>query len=107
MALVVKIPPVNAGGVRGTVQSPGREGALEEGTATPSGILAWGIPRTEEPGGYSPRGHKDSDAAQGWGRGMGLSLFGRSGVSDSVIPRTEAHQAPLSMGFSRPEYWRG
>ena len=26
-------------------------------------------------------------------------------VSDSVTPWTVAHQAPLSMGFSRPEYW--
>ena len=24
-----------------------------------------------------------------------------------VTPSTEAHQAPLSMGFSRQEYWRG
>ena len=24
-----------------------------------------------------------------------------------VTPRTVAHQAPLSMGFSRPEYWSG
>ena len=28
-------------------------------------------------------------------------------VSDSVTPWTVAHQAPLSMGFSRQEYWRG
>ena len=26
-------------------------------------------------------------------------------VSDSVTPWTVAHQAPLSMGFSRQEYW--
>ena len=26
-------------------------------------------------------------------------------VSDSVTPRTIAHQAPLSIGFSRQEYW--
>ena len=24
-----------------------------------------------------------------------------------ATPRTEAHQAPLSMGFSRQEYWSG
>ena len=30
-----------------------------------------------------------------------------SGVSASVTPRTVAHQAPLSMGFSRLEYWSG
>ena len=28
-------------------------------------------------------------------------------MSDSVPLRTVAHQAPLSMGFSRQEYWSG
>ena len=28
-------------------------------------------------------------------------------VSDSVTPWTIAHQTPLSMGFSRQEYWSG
>ena len=28
-------------------------------------------------------------------------------MSDSGIPWTEAHQAPLSVRFSRQEYWRG
>ena len=28
-------------------------------------------------------------------------------MSDSATPRTVAHQAPLSMGFSRQEYWNG
>ena len=28
-------------------------------------------------------------------------------MSDSVTPWTVAHQAPLSMGFSRQEYWIG
>ena len=30
-----------------------------------------------------------------------------SAVSDSVIPWTVALQAPLSMGFSREDYWSG
>ena len=34
-------------------------------------------------------------------------VFSRSVVSYSVIPRTVAHQAPLSIGFSRQEYWSG
>ena len=38
----------------------GWEDPLEEGMATHSSILAWRIPWTEEPGGYSPRGHKES-----------------------------------------------
>ena len=28
-------------------------------------------------------------------------------LSDFVTPRTVAHEAPLSMGFSRQEYWSG
>ena len=28
-------------------------------------------------------------------------------VSDSATPWTVAHQGPLSMGFSRQEYWSG
>ena len=32
---------------------------------------------------------------------------GQSVVSDSAVPWTVAHQAPLSMGFSRQEYWVG
>ena len=28
-------------------------------------------------------------------------------VSNSVIPRTGAHQAPLSMELTRQEYWNG
>ena len=34
------------------------EDPLEKGMATHSSILAWGIPWTEEPAGYSPWGHK-------------------------------------------------
>ena len=38
------------------VRSWGREDALEKGKEMPSGILAWRIPRTEEPGGLQSRG---------------------------------------------------
>ena len=38
------------------VRSWGREDALEKGKAMHSGILAWRIPRTEEPGGPQSRG---------------------------------------------------
>ena len=39
------------------VRSLGQEDPLEEGMATPSSILAWRIPQTEEPGRlYSPWG---------------------------------------------------
>ena len=45
------------------VQSLGQEDPLEEEMTTHSSILAWRIPRTEEPGGggYSPWGLKETD----------------------------------------------
>ena len=38
------------------VQSMGGEDPLEKGMATHSSILAWEIPRTEEPGGLQSMG---------------------------------------------------
>ena len=38
---------------------------------------------------------------------LGASSAVCSVMSDSVTPWTAAHQAPLSVGFSRQEYWRG
>ena len=43
------------------VQFLGQEDPLEEGMATHSSILAWEIPWTENPAGYSPWCHKESD----------------------------------------------
>ena len=40
------------------VQSLHWEDLLEGEMATHSSIIAWKIPWTEEPGGFSPRGHK-------------------------------------------------
>ena len=37
---------------------------LEEGMTTYSSVLAQTIPWTEEPGGYSPWGHKESDPSE-------------------------------------------
>ena len=42
------------------VQSLDWEDSLEEGMATHSSILAWRVPRTEEPGGLQSRGVKKS-----------------------------------------------
>ena len=47
------------------VQFLGWGDPLEKGMATHSSILAWRIPRTEEPGGYSPWGPKESDMTEG------------------------------------------
>ena len=46
------------------VRSLGWEDPLEEGMATHSRILAWRIPWTEEPGGNSPWGWKESDTTE-------------------------------------------
>ena len=46
------------------VQSPGPEDLLEEGIAAYSSILAWRIPQTEEPGGYSPYSCEESDTTK-------------------------------------------
>ena len=46
------------------VASLGQEDPLENGMATHSSIVAWRIPWMEEPGGYSPRGLKESDTAE-------------------------------------------
>ena len=45
-------------------QSLGWEDLLEKEMATHSSILAWKIPWTEEPGSYSPWGHKESDTTE-------------------------------------------
>ena len=37
---------------------------MEEGMAPHNSILAWEIPWTEEPGGLSPRAHKESDMTE-------------------------------------------
>ena len=44
------------------VQFLGWEYPLEEEMATHTSILAWEIPWTEDPGGYSSWGNKESDA---------------------------------------------
>ena len=46
------------------VQSLGREDPLEEGMATPSSILAWRIPWTEEPGGLQSIWCTESDMTE-------------------------------------------
>ena len=46
------------------VQSLGQEDPLEKGMATHSSILAWRIPRTEEPGRLQSMGLKESDMTE-------------------------------------------
>ena len=56
MPLVVKNMPANAGEIKDVGSIPGLEDPLEEGMATHSGILAWRIQWTEEPGGLQSMG---------------------------------------------------
>ena len=46
------------------IWSLGQKAILEKEMATHSSILAWKIPQTEEPGGYSPKGCKESDTTE-------------------------------------------
>ena len=48
--------PASVGYTGDTVQSPGLENPLEKEIPTRSSILAWKIPRTEEPGGLPSMG---------------------------------------------------
>ena len=98
-------------------------------TAAHSSTLAWRIPRTGEPGGLpSPGSHRVrhdwSDLAAAAALLLSFSTVHNSGViilaflqprlcvcmlSHSVwlfaVTWTVAHQASLSMGFPRQEYW--
>ena len=55
-ALVVKNLPANTGDLRDNVRSLGQEDPLKKEMATHSSILAWRIPRVEEPGGLQSIG---------------------------------------------------
>ena len=50
MVLEVNYSPANAGDIRGASSIPRLGKHLEEDMATDSGILAWRIPWTQEPG---------------------------------------------------------
>ena len=51
LALAVKISPVNARDIREAGSIPGSGRPPGGGHGNPLSTLAWGIPRTEEPGG--------------------------------------------------------
>ena len=92
------------------VWSLGGDDPLEEGVATHSSILAWRIPWIEEPGGLqsitSQRiRHVWSNLACTDSALVVAQLL--SCVWLSVTLWMVAHQAALSMGFSRQEYWKG
>ena len=55
MVLVIKNLPANAGDARDAGSIPGLGRLPGAGSGTHSRTPAWEIPRTEEPGGHSPR----------------------------------------------------
>ena len=61
---MIKNPPANAGDAEIWVQSRGQEDPLKEEMAVHSSILAWEIPRTEDPGGLQSMGSQESDTTQ-------------------------------------------
>ena len=71
------------------VQSLGWEDPLEKGMGTHSSILAWRIPRTEEPGGCSPWGPKESDTAEWLSTAQHKPQF--SAQISPIISITEEH----------------
>ena len=77
--------------------------------ATLSNILTWRIPMTEECGRLQSIGSQESNITSNF-RSMNLPYLLNcqllSHVQLFVTLWTVAHQAPLSMGFSRQEYWR-
>ena len=96
------------------VPSLGQEDPLEEEMSTCSSILAWRIPQTEEPGGLQSMGLQrvwhdwateqlSMHATHTYGVCV-LSHFSRVWLLE--ILWTVACQPPLSIGFSRQEYWR-
>ena len=97
MALVVKNPPTNAGIVRGGGSISGSGTSLEEGKATHSQILAWRMPRTEEPGGL--RSMRSQRGGQDWKTARNSSvpapcfpLLPRLSDGDRVLSQVPAEQ---------------
>ena len=101
VALVVKNHPANAEDKETQVRSLCQDDPLEKGMATHSIILAWRIPWTEDPVRLQS---KRLRVRQDWSD-LGCMHACISHVWFSVTPWTAGRQAPLSMGFSRQEYW--
>ena len=103
VALVVTNPPANAGDVRNMGSTLGWEDPLEKGMATHSSILAWRIPRREEPGwlqsmGSHRVGHGWSDLACTTWVLCGPDRFFFRTICCHLV--TESHQGPRTFQFS-------
>ena len=96
------------------VQFLGWEDPLEKEMTTHSSILAWRIPQIEEPGRLQSLGSQESDMTATKSppkivpvshQQQLLSCFIRIQLFSNLW--TIAHQSPLSIEFSRQEYWSG
>ena len=97
------------------VRSLDREDPLEKEMATHSSSIAWKIPWMEEPGRLQSMGSQR--VRHDWATSLSSQVRKRkdkycmcsvtSVVSDSLQSMDWTPQTPLSVGFSRQEYWRG
>ena len=88
------------------LQFLGWEDPLKKEMATRSSILAWEISWTGEPGGLQSMGSQKSQTRLS-DYNMLLLLSHFSHIWLFVTPWATAYQVPLSMEFSRQEYWSG
>ena len=81
------------------ISSLGGKDPLEEGMATPSSILAWRIPRTEEPGRPWPRGSKG--VQQNWATNAFTfqEIYTASKVSMGFTPHICSWSLPPALPF--------
>ena len=82
------------------------ENILEKGMATHSSILACRNPWTEEPGRYRLWSHEEFTFTARHCKATMRRVLSHLQLCNTVNCRPITHQAPLSMGFSRQEYWR-
>ena len=84
---------------------------IGEGNATPFSILAWRIPGMGEPGGLPSMGSHRVRSSVHWEALPSPPTVPTcvTGVQTCALPISwaVAYQAPLSMEFSRQEYWNG
>ena len=103
MALVVKTPPANAGGVETTRVPPlGAEGPLQEGTATHPRALAWRT-RGRGAGRAAARGVAQSDTTgmrSAQGMGSRAQARGEGPAEGGGCPASLASEAPPWPQFS-------
>ena len=93
VAQLVKNPPTMQ---ENPVQFLGWEDPLEKGQATPSSILAWRIPRTEEPGGLQSMGSQS--VGQDWATKHSTAHFNIN-HSYHLMARKEVVQILFSVFF--------